>query len=262
MRAAQGVNQSNWQYYTYNADGQRVRRKVEGVETWQAYGMDGELLAEYAMNALATNPQKEYGYRSGQLLVTADAPFTINMAAAANGGTATASSAYSGYAASAANNGDRKGLNIGSNGVWSTAASGFPAWLQIDFNGSKTISEIDVFTEQDNYTSPVEPTETMTFSSYGLTGYDVQYWDGSSWVTITNGSVTSNNKVWRKFTFSSITSKDSCPEQCLTRWLEPVDRSGGVGSRECRNHECGAGKQQRRGDSFLCLFWICRERCE
>jgi peptidyl-Asp metalloendopeptidase len=76
------------------------------------------------------------------------------VAAAANGGTASASSAYSGYAASAANNGDRKGLNIGSNGVWSTAASGFPASLQIDFNGSKSISEIDVFTEQDNYNSP------------------------------------------------------------------------------------------------------------
>jgi hypothetical protein len=168
--------------------------------------MDGELLAEYAMNGTVTNPQKEYGYRGGQLLVTADAPFTINVAAAANGGTASASSAYSGYAASAANNGDRKGLNIGSNGVWSTAASGFPAWLQIDFNGSKTINEIDVFTEQDNYTSPSEPTETMTFSSYGLTGYDVQYWDGSSWVTISGGSVTGNNKVWKKFTFTSITT--------------------------------------------------------
>jgi hypothetical protein len=67
-------------------------------------------------------------------------------------------------------------------------------------------SRLHLFTEQDNYTSPSEPTETMTFSSYGLSGYDVQYWDGSSWVTITGGSVTSNNNVWRKFTFSSITS--------------------------------------------------------
>ena len=25
--------------YTYNADGQRVRRKVNGVETWQVYGL-------------------------------------------------------------------------------------------------------------------------------------------------------------------------------------------------------------------------------
>jgi RHS repeat-associated protein len=58
--------------YTYNADGQRVRRKVNGVETWQIYGMEGELLAEYAVSGAVTSPQKEYGYRNGQLLVTAE----------------------------------------------------------------------------------------------------------------------------------------------------------------------------------------------
>jgi len=59
--------------YTYNADGQRVRRKVNGVETWQVYGIDGELLAEYAANAGPVSPQKENGYRNGQLLISADA---------------------------------------------------------------------------------------------------------------------------------------------------------------------------------------------
>ncbi len=66
--------------YVYNADGQRVRRTtaVSGppssvAETWQVYGMDGELLAEYAANAAATAPQKEYGYRNGELLITAEA---------------------------------------------------------------------------------------------------------------------------------------------------------------------------------------------
>jgi len=57
--------------YSYNADGQRVRRNVNGVETWQVYGMEGELLAEYAANTAAASPQKEYGYRNGQLLITA-----------------------------------------------------------------------------------------------------------------------------------------------------------------------------------------------
>ena len=60
--------------YTYNADGQRVRRKVNNVEIWQVYGMDNELLAEYAASGAPTSPQKEYGYRNGQLLVTAEAP--------------------------------------------------------------------------------------------------------------------------------------------------------------------------------------------
>jgi RHS repeat-associated protein len=59
--------------YVYNADSQRVRRKVGSVETWQVYGFDGELLAEYAVNAPHTSPQKEYGYRNGQLLITTDA---------------------------------------------------------------------------------------------------------------------------------------------------------------------------------------------
>jgi RHS repeat-associated protein len=63
-------------YYGYNADGQRVRRTISGqpaaVETWQVHGIDGALLAEYAANAAPANPQKEYGYRNGQLLITAE----------------------------------------------------------------------------------------------------------------------------------------------------------------------------------------------
>ncbi|MDQ3665842.1 MAG: hypothetical protein M3410_04420, partial [Acidobacteriota bacterium] len=73
MTQAWGGNNQQ-QLYSYNADGQRTRRKIDGVETWQIYGMDGDLLAEYVANAAAASPQKEYGYRNGQLLVTAEAP--------------------------------------------------------------------------------------------------------------------------------------------------------------------------------------------
>ena len=65
-----GNNQ--WQYYTYNANGQRVRRNINNTETWQIYGIDGELLAEYPAFGVTGSPQKEYGYRSGELLVTAE----------------------------------------------------------------------------------------------------------------------------------------------------------------------------------------------
>jgi len=58
--------------YHYNADGQRVRRKSGSAEIWQVYGMDGELLAEYSANGPIASPQKEYGYRNGQLLITAE----------------------------------------------------------------------------------------------------------------------------------------------------------------------------------------------
>lgn len=133
-------------------------------------------------------------------------PAPVNHALAANGGVATASSAYSGFAPSGAINGDRKGLGAWQNGYWSAAGPGYPAWLQVDFSSSKTINEIDVFNIQDNYANPVEPTETMTFTGYGIVDFQVQYWDGAAWVTVPGGSVTGNNKVWRKFTFSPITT--------------------------------------------------------
>jgi RHS repeat-associated protein len=61
-----------WQSYTYDGDGNRVRRNVNGTETWQVFGLGGELLAEYEPAASPSSPQKEYGYRNGELLVTAE----------------------------------------------------------------------------------------------------------------------------------------------------------------------------------------------
>ena len=59
------------------AEGQRVRRYVTGQEWWQVYGMDGELLAEYKRNsATSISLEKEYGYRSGKLLVVFDSTET------------------------------------------------------------------------------------------------------------------------------------------------------------------------------------------
>jgi len=62
--------------YTYDAAGQRARRTLYGQTTWHIYGFDGELLAEYAQAAPPAAPQKEYGYRAGELLVTATAGMT------------------------------------------------------------------------------------------------------------------------------------------------------------------------------------------
>ena len=63
--------------YTYDGDGRRVKRNIGSTETWQVYGLGGELLAEYAPNASPAIPQKEYGYRNGQLLITATAPSAL-----------------------------------------------------------------------------------------------------------------------------------------------------------------------------------------
>src|SRR5439155_655075 len=113
-------------------------------------------------------------------------PTTVNVAAQVNGGVASASSAYgTGYPVNAVNDGDRKGVNGGSGGYWNDATAGaFPDWVQVTFNGSKTITEIDVFTLQDNYFSPVDPTQAMTFSLYGITDFQVQYWTGTAWALV------------------------------------------------------------------------------
>jgi RHS repeat-associated protein len=73
MTSAQ-TNVSQNAVYTYDADGRRVKRNAGGGEVWQVYGAGGKLLAEYAAGDSPNSPQKEYGYRSGELLITADAP--------------------------------------------------------------------------------------------------------------------------------------------------------------------------------------------
>ncbi len=48
----------------------------------------------------------------------------------------------------------------------------------------------------------------MTFSLYGLSGFDVQYWNAatSGWVTVSGGSISGNNKVWKKVNFTAVTT--------------------------------------------------------
>ena len=75
-------------YYHYDGSGKRVRRVIGGAETWQVYGFDGELIAEYNVSGVfngsnapaAVSPAKEYGYRSGKLLVVWDGSQSGNAA--------------------------------------------------------------------------------------------------------------------------------------------------------------------------------------
>src|SRR5207253_2888507 len=125
-----------------------------------------------------------------------------------NGGIATASSTYSNlFAPAGAIDGDRKGTKWGNGGGWNDSTSGvFPDWLQVTFNGPKTINRVDVFTVQDNYNAPQDPTSAMTFTQYGVQSFDVQTWDGANWATVPGGSVTGNNLIWRTFTFPPVTT--------------------------------------------------------
>ena len=129
-----------------------------------------------------------------------------NVALASNGAVASASSTISAaYPVSAVNNNERAGLNWGSGGGWNDATGNvFPDWVQINFNGSKTLNRVVVYTLQDNYTNPVEPTDTLTFSLYGITAFTVQGKQGSKWINL--ASVSGNNLVKRTVTFSPFTT--------------------------------------------------------
>ena len=129
-----------------------------------------------------------------------------NVALASNGAVAIASSTHdASYAASYAIDNKRSGSNWGAGGGWNDGTSwAFPDWLQINFNGSKTIDRVVVYTVQDNFLNPVEPTDSMTFTQYGLTAFQVQGWNGSGWVTL--ASVTGNNLVKRTVTFNPYTT--------------------------------------------------------
>jgi len=96
-------------------------------------------------------------------------------------------------------------VNWAPGGGWNDAtANTYPDWVQITFNGTQTIDHVVVYTLQDNYTNPVEPTDTMTFSLYGITDFNVQGWNGSAWVTL--GTVSGNNLVKRTVNFSAFTT--------------------------------------------------------
>jgi len=131
--------------YTYDADGKRTRRKVGKLETWYVYGLGGELVAEYAPNAPATTPDKEYGYRNGELLATA-APVDVAL-----GKTATQSSTFvSGsttFSASLAIDGNTNGT------FWDVSSAttnyGYQNWWQVDLGSSQSLSSIQVWPRTD-----------------------------------------------------------------------------------------------------------------
>ncbi|HEY1327982.1 MAG TPA: Ig-like domain repeat protein, partial [Casimicrobiaceae bacterium] len=127
-----------------------------------------------------------------------------NVALASASATARASSTFSSYyPVTSINNNDRKGA--GSGARWKDATNNmWPDWVEIDFPASRTIDRVVVYSVQDNYTAPVEPTETTTFTLYGLKAFEVQAWNGSTWVTL--ATVSANNLVKRAVNMTPYTT--------------------------------------------------------
>ncbi|HVH70638.1 MAG TPA: RHS repeat-associated core domain-containing protein, partial [Candidatus Dormibacteraeota bacterium] len=145
-RMTQASANSQWQVYSYDGEGRRVRRKVNGVETWQVYGLGGELLAEYAAKAPAAIPDKEYGYRNGQLLVTASAVnLALNQLATQSSTFVNGGITFSaGRAVDGNTNGDLWGGNTSS-----ATNNEYQPWWQVDLGSSQWLGSIQVWPRTD-----------------------------------------------------------------------------------------------------------------
>ena len=159
--------------YVYDGEGRRVRRVTESAnasnETWQVYGFDGELLAEYPQGGVSVvaQPSKEYGYRNGQMLITAEpwANIALNTVATQSStqvaGTTAASKAVDGNAEGAMLNGHSSATNSVQN-----------AWWQTDLGSVQNIDNITVWGRTDGY--PEMTTNFYLFvSNVAFTSYDL-----------------------------------------------------------------------------------------
>lgn len=138
---------------------------------------------------------------AGVMVTVTASQVSVNVAAAANGAVATATSTHPDSSPANAINGDRKGLG----NYWNDFTPDvFPDTLTVTFAGPQTIQEINVFSVQDNYAAPLEPTPTMTFTQYGLLSFTLEYYNGSIWVNL--ATVSNNNLVWKSITFAPVTT--------------------------------------------------------
>ena len=138
-------------------------------------------------------------------VVNAAGGASTNVARASNGGVASASSFISGFSPAGAINGELTGTSWGAEAGWNDSTPNvLPDWLQVNFNGQKTINKVVVYSLQDNFGNPSAPTDTMTFGLYGLAAFEVQTWNGNAWVNV--ASVTGNNLVKRTVNFAATTT--------------------------------------------------------
>jgi hypothetical protein len=192
-------------------------------------------------------------HRSGVATAYAVGGLGVNVARASAGATATASSTYSAeYPASAVIDGDRSGAGMGSGGLWADGNAAYPDWVQVNFNGSKKITEIDVFSMQDSYFAPVAPSTYLT-SSYRNASFQVQFCPegvtctsavpGTGWEDVPGGNVTNNFNVWRRFVFNPVVASGI-----------RVVITGGTGTSFLAEIEAWSGQNEQRSMAWSYMW--------
>jgi hypothetical protein len=119
--------------------------------------------------------------------------------------TASASSTIGpGFPASSVIDGDRSGYGWAvSGGGWNDATrSAFPDSLTVTLARQYSIGRVTLYTLQDSFGSPVEPSPTQTCALYGVRDFDVEVLTGSGWTQV--ASVTGNNLCARSVAFPAV----------------------------------------------------------
>ena len=80
----------------------------------------------------------------------------------------------------------------------------FPDWIEVDFARRHRINWINVFTLPDDFKDGRDRDLNEKFSQYGITDFDVQYWNGRAWVTVPGGAVRGNRNIWRMINFPAV----------------------------------------------------------
>ncbi|WP_146113445.1 hypothetical protein [Paenibacillus sp. PCH8] len=100
----------------------------------------------------------------------------------------TVNSTYPGYSANRINDGDRN-TALGENYSWANDRnSSLPQYVVIDLPTASSIKRIDLYTTQ----------------GYPLANYDLQYWNGSTWVNLVQ--ITGNQELTRSHTFTAVST--------------------------------------------------------
>jgi hypothetical protein len=167
-------------------------------------------LPVYIRFRMTSDPATANGLDAGWFvdnLVINNLACRVNVAAAETGATASASSTYANnnFGPSGAIDGDRTGRDWGNGGGWNdNTRDVYPDWLEVNFNGAQTINEIRVYTLQEDWRNAVEPTAATTANAFGLLDFDVQYWNGTGWITLQ--AINGNDRALRVVTFADVTT--------------------------------------------------------
>lgn len=154
---------------------------------------EGGVAAELAQGVTYVgdeNGAKVYNAVSGSYTFTSMlragyVPPPVNLSLA---GAASASTTYPGYSAANVNDGDQAPF-VNEGCSWANAENvALPQWVQIDLGGNRTFNRIELWSSK----------------GYVIRDYQVQYWNGTSWVDAVP-SITGNVQFHRTHHFSTVT---------------------------------------------------------